>query len=179
MISEYIEAMKSVPIEDRLRDINALGIGLQAMIGLPDFVSSSYNIYSDPMPVSIATALAGVAIMSYAHYRSSRETKDNPDLITKDIYSIVRHPNYAGRGLMSLGLLMQHPTPGNFAVGSLTIIALYATSKAEDSTLAESYGKKFEEYCAKVPGFIPYSNRVASKLKNGLNKAKKAIQRKK
>jgi protein-S-isoprenylcysteine O-methyltransferase Ste14 len=79
------------------------------------------------------------------------------DLITQGPYSIVRNPIYLGMFgmLLSTVLVFSH-----WYLALIAIVFFLAGNqiriRAEEKLLREIFGKKFEDYAARVPAFIPF-----------------------
>jgi protein-S-isoprenylcysteine O-methyltransferase Ste14 len=77
-------------------------------------------------------------------------------LNTTGLYSIVRHPLYVGNFFIWIGVFVWLGDPWFFLVGSSFFILLYVPiMKLENSFLADKFGKKYGEWSAKTPMFIP------------------------
>ncbi len=76
-------------------------------------------------------------------------------LITKGIYSKMRHPQYAGILFISLGFLIQWPTLITLILFPFLVIMYYKLAKREEKDIEERYKKKYLNYKKRVPMFIP------------------------
>lgn len=79
------------------------------------------------------------------------------DLATQGPYSLCRHPLYFGSFLMMVGfsLLMGHLH--EFAVVFGPVTAIYClTIRAEERKMHATYGKRWSDYSASVPAFVPW-----------------------
>jgi protein-S-isoprenylcysteine O-methyltransferase Ste14 len=77
-------------------------------------------------------------------------------LNTTGLYSIVRHPLYVGNFFIWIGVFVWLGDPWFFFVGCSFFILLYVPiMKLENSFLADKFGKKYGEWSAKTPMFIP------------------------
>ena len=89
------------------------------------------------------------------------EIREEPGVIRKGVFGIVRHPIYLGSILLYLGLLTL-----TFSIIATIIwffiIAFYCfLSKHEEKLLFEKFGKDYEEYMREVPMLI---SRIKRKL---------------
>ncbi len=87
--------------------------------------------------------------------RNTREQVAN-SLTTTGIYSVARHPLYLGNFLIMLGFVMVWHVWW-LALLMTCIYALYyeRIMLTEEAFLRERFGKKFEEWAAETPTFIP------------------------
>ena len=76
-------------------------------------------------------------------------------LLTEGIYSRVRHPRYVEFTLGSLGWTLFANHSGTYAVWGLVTTMLYLVVLMEERELRERFGAQYEEYCRRVPRFLP------------------------
>jgi len=75
-------------------------------------------------------------------------------LITKGPYSFVRHPMYLGVLAAALGgLLIYRTWTALFVIA--TFLSLFRRAQREEQVLAAEFGEQWEEYCQRVPAWIP------------------------
>jgi protein-S-isoprenylcysteine O-methyltransferase Ste14 len=75
-------------------------------------------------------------------------------LVTSGPYAIVRHPMYVGLALAAWGALLIYFTwtTAYFAIFA-PLIALRA--RREEQALAAEFGEQWQDYCKRVPAFLP------------------------
>lgn len=109
-----------------------------------------------------ALALAGqglrAAVIGYAYIR--RGGKDGKayadDLVTGGLFAHARNPLYLGNLLILLGLLIMFGNPVAFAIAAPLGLFFYAAIVAsEEAYLRGRFGAVFDEYCRRVPRWIP------------------------
>ena len=83
------------------------------------------------------------------------EIREEPKVIRKGVFSIVRHPIYVGELLLYLGLLVLTFSLISAGVWLLIIIFLYYISKHEEKLLLGKFGEEYEKYINDVPMLIP------------------------
>lgn len=76
-------------------------------------------------------------------------------LVTDGIYSYVRHPQYGGLFLITVGFLIQWPSLITIVMWPLLTFAYYKLAKREEKELKVMFGKEFLEYKRKVPLLFP------------------------
>jgi protein-S-isoprenylcysteine O-methyltransferase Ste14 len=76
-------------------------------------------------------------------------------LVTEGIYSYIRHPQYTGFILMTLGLLIHWATIPLLVMWPLLVIQYYRLAKKEEKEMLSQFGEEYKEYMEKVPMFFP------------------------
>jgi protein-S-isoprenylcysteine O-methyltransferase Ste14 len=75
-------------------------------------------------------------------------------LVTHGPFAIVRHPMYAGLGVAVVGGLFLYPTWTLVAL-LLLPFGLMRRARREEQALATEFGEQWQDYCRRVPAFIP------------------------
>ncbi|MCK4393396.1 isoprenylcysteine carboxylmethyltransferase family protein, partial [Candidatus Bipolaricaulota bacterium] len=83
------------------------------------------------------------------------EETENPGVIRKSVFGVVRHPIYLSEILLYLGLLMLSISLASAVVWVTAILFLHYISRYEEKLLIERFGKKYEQYMREVPMWIP------------------------
>jgi methanethiol S-methyltransferase len=76
-------------------------------------------------------------------------------LIQDGLYSHLRHPQYVGLAILTLGQLVQWPTLAGLALWPLVVLLYQRVSRMEEADLIATHGHEAELYIARVPGFVP------------------------
>lgn len=104
-----------------------------------------------------AIALAAAAKKSLGrHWALAARVVDGHRLVVEGPFGRVRHPLY-----LAMGILLLAPVLGLSSwLGAALAIPLFIAGtcprvRAEESLLAESFGREYEEYRRRVPAFIP------------------------
>jgi protein-S-isoprenylcysteine O-methyltransferase Ste14 len=77
------------------------------------------------------------------------------NLVTESVYSYVRHPQYDGLFLITIGFLIQWPSLTTVIMWPILIFAYYRLAMREEGDIEKQFGKEFLEYKKRVPAFIP------------------------
>jgi protein-S-isoprenylcysteine O-methyltransferase Ste14 len=86
-------------------------------------------------------------------------------LVTAGIYSHIRHPQYAGLFVITVGFLIQWPTLITLLLWPFLIFAYYRLAKHEEAEVAKQFPQEYAAYRAAVPGYLPrISNRKGVQL---------------
>lgn len=84
-----------------------------------------------------------------------RETREEPQVITSGVFSIVRHPIYLSSILLYLGFILLSLSLISALVWILITVFYYMISRYEEKLLIQRFGSAYEEYKKKVPMLLP------------------------
>jgi methanethiol S-methyltransferase len=76
-------------------------------------------------------------------------------LVTSGFYGKVRHPQYAGIGLVILGALIQWPTLLTLLMAPVLLVSYVRLARREERELEACFGEAYRVYQEQVPGFMP------------------------
>ncbi len=76
-------------------------------------------------------------------------------LVTDGIYASIRHPQYTGFMLMTLGLLVHWATIPLLVMWPLLVVQYYRLAKREEAEMIEEFGDEYREYMERTPRFFP------------------------
>lgn len=102
--------------------------------------------------ISNGLMLAGFMIMA-AGWRKVHGARGA--MVTDGIYGFVRHPQYSGLFLVTIGLLIQWPTIITALMWPVLVTAYYKLSKKEEEEMEQEFGEAYGKYKEKTPMFIP------------------------
>jgi protein-S-isoprenylcysteine O-methyltransferase Ste14 len=112
--------------------------------------------------VGVGVALCGqtlrAAVIGYEYIRrGGKDGKAYADtLVTGGLFAHARNPLYVGNLVLLLGLLIIFNSPGAYLVVFPLAVFFYAAIvAAEEAYLRERFGEPYEEYCRRVPRWIP------------------------
>ncbi|MEW6524068.1 MAG: isoprenylcysteine carboxylmethyltransferase family protein [Bacillota bacterium] len=77
------------------------------------------------------------------------------ELVTTGPYGWVRHPQYAGMFLFTLGLLVQWPTAIGLVMWPFLAFSYYRLALSEERDLVAAMGEEYLTYRRRVPAFFP------------------------
>ncbi len=116
------------------------------------------------MYIGFALNLAGAALIFLGwrdiHRRYWAAEEGSGELVTDGIYSLSRHPQYAGFILMTLGLLVHWATLPLLIMWPLLVIQYIRLARREEAEMEEEFGDAYKEYQERVPMFIPSPSRI-------------------
>lgn len=118
------------------------------------FISNYVYLYIR-IPLSVIFLIASGYLASSGLKIVFGEVREQPGVIQKGVFRLVRHPIYLSSILLYFALLMF-----SFSIIStviwIVIIAFYIyISRHEEKLLIEKFGKEYEEYMKDVPMLIP------------------------
>ncbi len=83
------------------------------------------------------------------------EKREQPGVIKKGVFNVVRHPIYLSEILLYLGLLMLSISLAAAVVWVIAIGFLHYISRHEERLLLARFGEDYEQYMREVPMWIP------------------------
>ena len=94
----------------------------------------------------------GIVIMGIGWWQIHRA---KGELVTTGIYRYVRHPQYLGIFMLTIGMMIQWPTLSTLIMLPVLLISYYKLAKREEAVVLEEFGEEYEEYMKKTPAFFP------------------------
>jgi protein-S-isoprenylcysteine O-methyltransferase Ste14 len=87
-------------------------------------------------------------------------------MVTSGLYRLVRHPQYFGIFLITVGFLIQWPTIITAAMWPVLAVMYYRLARREEREMVTKFGERYSEYKQMVPMFIP--NRLRFRTEGGV-----------
>jgi protein-S-isoprenylcysteine O-methyltransferase Ste14 len=129
--------------------------------GVDTFFLNHSTFLNDTLPFTIRLPLA-VVVLVMAGYLSRTglnivfgETRVEPAVIRKSVFSIVRHPVYLGEILLFLGLLLLSVSLAALLIWLVAIVFLVFAARYEEKLLLQTLGDSYRQYMQDVPMWIP------------------------
>lgn len=111
--------------------------------------------------MSVGLVITGLGLLLViAGWRYIYRSKE--EIVIKGVYSYVRHPQYLGLILITLGWLVHWPTIPTAAMWPIIVIMYYRLARKEESEMEERFGDRYLLYKENVPMFI-YKFSIKSK----------------
>ncbi len=104
------------------------------------------------MLISWAVIIGGLIIMGKAWKQIH---KANGELVTSGLYDRVRHPQYFGLFLITVGMFIQWPTIITAAMWPILMFMYYRLARREEKEVGSLFGDKYLSYRRRVPMFFP------------------------
>ncbi|TRO58598.1 isoprenylcysteine carboxylmethyltransferase family protein [Candidatus Bathyarchaeota archaeon] len=110
------------------------------MLGLPGFI--------------IGSIISGIGVyLIFIGWKKVYAAKG--EFVDYGIYSRIRHPQYLGFILFTLGWLIHWPTIFTAILWPIMTLSYYKLAKDEEKYLKSKLGIKYDAYSKKVPMFVP------------------------
>jgi protein-S-isoprenylcysteine O-methyltransferase Ste14 len=95
---------------------------------------------------------AGFMIMAIAWKQIH---KSGGKLVTWGLYSLVRHPQYFGLFLVTVGMIIQWPTIVTLVMWPVLMAMYYRLARREERDMANQFGEEYQSYRRRVPMLLP------------------------
>jgi protein-S-isoprenylcysteine O-methyltransferase Ste14 len=108
------------------------------------------------LPISNTFILIGMLLVVFGWRRIYKvRTGAKSKFVKTGIYGHVRHPQYLGFLLITLGMNVLWVTITTLILWPLLALLYYRLAQDEEKTIEETFGEEFREYKRSVPMFIP------------------------
>jgi protein-S-isoprenylcysteine O-methyltransferase Ste14 len=133
------------------------GIGaLFSLLFLPaGNILSSNPLFSLAFAVLLLFWLSFVAAALWKNRQAARSAAGVMKLETSGVYSLVRHPIYFADIIFAWGIFLQLPNLNILLAAVWITLVLHWWMGLEEGALRKKFGKKYRDYCRKVPKFLP------------------------
>lgn len=132
-------------------------------VWIPDSFIFKFSTFLDEYARLYLRVIPGIILLAIALYMAWKgmrivfgEKRDPPQIITKSVFSVVRHPIYLGSILSILGLVITTLSILSFIIWLIIVIFYFYVSRHEEKLLTAKFGKEYEEYMRKVPMLFPF-----------------------
>jgi protein-S-isoprenylcysteine O-methyltransferase Ste14 len=111
------------------------------------------------LTLSYAFILLGIGMTAlgwrviYKHYWSKDEGKG--ELVTGGIYRLIRHPQYTGFMLVTLGMLCDWATLPTLIMWPIMAVIYYRLARKEEADMEQEFGQQYLDYKARTGMFLP------------------------
>lgn len=109
---------------------------------------------------------AGIGIMGWGWWFIH---KADGELVTSGPYKYVRHPQYTGLFLITIGMLIQWPTIITLVMWPVLTLSYIRLAKKEEKIVIEEFGEKYLDYRSNTPAFFPNLRQIFTNTKAGDN----------
>lgn len=126
---------------------------LSPLINVP-IIAHDYFRHIGHWPATLGTALSlfGIALIVLGWVQIHRAK----GLVTSGIYRYMRHPQYTGILLFTLGWILHWPSFVTLILWPFLIAAYIWLSWQEEKQAIEEFGKAYRDYAKKTRRFIPF-----------------------
>ncbi len=109
--------------------------------------------------IGMSISLIGVLLVIFGwkaiHRRYWSKEKGKGQLVTNGIYAYIRHPQYTGFLLISLGMLCEWATVPLLVMWPILAVLYYRLAKKEEADLEKEFGSAYAQYRRKTSMFVP------------------------
>ncbi len=112
----------------------------------------SMYVWGLVMLLSWAAIISGLVVMGKAWKQIHRA---KGELVTSGLYGRVRHPQYFGLFLITVGMLIQWPTIITAAMWPILMFMYYRLARREEKEIEDRFGDQYVTYRQQVPMFWP------------------------
>jgi protein-S-isoprenylcysteine O-methyltransferase Ste14 len=113
------------------------------------------------VPLGVRIAL-GVVLLLISGYLAKMgmsivfgEKREEPGVIRKSVFGIVRHPIYLSEIVLYLGFLVMSVSVAAAVVWSIGMLFFQYVSRHEERLLLTRFGQEYAQYMREVPMWIP------------------------
>ena len=90
-------------------------------------------------------------------------------VVRAGLYGIVRHPQYFGYCLLSVGFVLTGFNALSVSAGGVAVAAFYLAARAEERFLVDRVGEDYLRYMSEVPRFDPIRGSLRRLMRRGPN----------
>ena len=149
--------------EHRIGDLGQLlFVILFAVVWLGDTIFLKFSAFLNDdiplwirLPPGVLLALSAWYLAATSHGIVFREKRDLPEVITKKVYSRMRHPMYFAEVLLYVALMLFSISIAAAFVACGAILFLFYISRHEERLLLTRYGEEYRSYMRQVPMWVP------------------------
>jgi protein-S-isoprenylcysteine O-methyltransferase Ste14 len=131
-------------------NVSSLWFLLVGLTGMDLFVSIYLGVI---LPISNIIVLAGIFLIVFGW---SRIFGAKDQLVTTGIYGHIRHPQYLGFLLLTLGINFLWTTFSTLILWPILALLYYRLAREEEKEMEKKFGEDYREYKNTVPMFIPH-----------------------
>lgn len=125
---------------------------LSPLFDVPQIAHDFFSIVGHwPARIGTIVSLCGVALIAIGW----RQIHAATGLVTGGIYRYIRHPQYTGIFLFTLGWILHWPSVVTLVLWPILIAAYVWLARFEERQALEEFGDAYAEYAAKTKRFVP------------------------
>jgi len=116
-------------------------------------IIGEYLFFTLIHPLSNIMMLVGMLLIVFG-WEKIHTARDA--LVTTGVYAYVRHPQYLGILMLTLGMMVQWITIPTALMWPILLILYYRLAKQEEREMEARFGERYREYKSKVPMLLPF-----------------------
>ncbi|MBT3634753.1 MAG: isoprenylcysteine carboxylmethyltransferase family protein [Candidatus Marinimicrobia bacterium] len=107
-------------------------------------------------------------LKKYGHVERGKNYFETRMIVVKDIYSIIRHPQYLAYTLFVFGFAFIYQNWITFVMSIIAAVFIYVHTFEEDKELMIKFPQDYRNYCENVPRFNFIKSVLVKITKNGV-----------
>jgi len=107
-------------------------------------------------PAAPALILLGFLLLALGLAQVVRARLRGAGPVTDGLYSLVRHPQYLGVSILTLGFVLYGLRPIDFIAWANLVLLQLILAGAEEAKLQERFGRSYASYRERVPFILPF-----------------------
>lgn len=112
------------------------------------------------MYINIGCAIVALLLILNGWYNIYKKywskDKGKGTLVTSGVYKYIRHPQYTGLLLLSLGMIIEWATLPMLLLFPVMVYMYLRLAKREEQDMLKEFGEEYEEYMKRTKRFIPF-----------------------
>jgi protein-S-isoprenylcysteine O-methyltransferase Ste14 len=126
---------------------------LSPLVGIPVIAPAYFrSIGHWPATAGTAVSMGGIAMIALGW----RQLHRAQGLVTTGLYRYIRHPQYTGIFLFTLGWIVHWPSIITLILWPILIGAYAWLAKREERQAIEEFGEAYVDYAGRTKRFIPF-----------------------
>ncbi len=126
---------------------------LAPLVDVPQIARGFFDAVGHwPARVGTILSFAGVALVAGGWHQIHRAT----GMVTGGLYRIMRHPQYTGLLLFTLGWILHWPSVVTLALWPFLVAAYVWLARQEEKQALEDFGESYAAYAGRTKRFIPF-----------------------
>lgn len=131
---------------------------------LPEGILWGHTLFSSigylGMYINIGCAIVALFLILNGWYNIykkywSKETGSGK-LVTTGVYKFIRHPQYTGLLLLSLGMMIEWATLPMLIMYPIMVLVYVRLAKREEKDMISEFGEEYKQYMTRTKMFIPF-----------------------
>ncbi|MEE8367716.1 MAG: isoprenylcysteine carboxylmethyltransferase family protein, partial [Thermoanaerobaculia bacterium] len=126
---------------------------LSPLVDVPQIARPYFDAFGHwPAVVGTITSFIGISLVAIGWYQIHRAET----LVTGGLYRFVRHPQYTGLLLFTVGWILHWPSVVTLALWPLLAAAYFWLARQEEKQAESEYGGAYVAYAARTKRFLPF-----------------------
>jgi len=125
---------------------------ISPLVDVPSLAGWSRQVFGHAGPLfGTWMSMLGVLLIAVGWYKIHRAE----GLVTSGIYRFIRHPQYTGMFLFTLGWILHWPSVITLILWPVLVAAYVWLAKREEQHVIAEFGDAYLDYASRTPRFLP------------------------